>query len=98
MKTFKRYALSPALISIFVGLILSLTQSAMTINAQTPNRDEIRGKIKQLEQQEKDLSQSLAVAKEWAAIINSDKYIIIPYEGIAYPVLRKDAERRWAIA
>jgi len=59
VKNFRRYLLSPPLICLLFGLILSLTQLAASMGAQTTNRANVRAKVRELEDDKKELNDLL---------------------------------------
>jgi hypothetical protein len=69
LKNFGQYLLSPPLICMLFGLILSLTQLAGPTSAQTTNRDDVRAKVRELENEKKELndasSASASLAGSW---------------------------------
>jgi hypothetical protein len=68
VKNFRRYLLSLPLICMLFGLILSLTQLAASASAQTPNRDNVRAKTRELEDDKNELndaSSASSLAGSW---------------------------------
>jgi hypothetical protein len=67
VKNFRRYLPGPPLICMLFGLILSVTQPAAPASAQTTNRDNVRAKIRELENDEKELNDLIpaSLAGSW---------------------------------
>jgi hypothetical protein len=88
MNNFKRRSLRPLPLSLLLGLILSLTQGASTVKAQTP--ESIRQKIRELEKTQQDLNDDIAFDRELVSLLDSNKFLLVGF----YPVSKEYVEKR----
>lgn len=98
MKNLRHYIVNPLPISVLLGLVLSLTQLATTNAQTTDRRDEIRARIRQLEEEEKKVITVTNIVQDLIPLLDSDKYVVVPVPGWgAFPMKREEVEERASI-